>query len=574
MEIEGKNVLVLGAYGEVGIAICRQILRYLPAELLIASLSEQETQSALKELSAETPSYCKLMAASGNIFVRWPLKDMRLSDIVASEEHLHTLVDDNLNELSETILTESTLYRLITQHRPEIIIDCINTATALSYQNIYHAYQTIGVEKEQEGPDSSRAMMYQLLSTTSIPPLIRHVQILHESMKQAGTRLYLKIGTTGTGGMGLNIPFTHGEENPSRLLMAKAATAGAHTMLLYTLSKTPGWPIIKEIKPAAMIGWKNIARGTIKRGGKTYPLYDCPIEDAYKLSEGSIFSYDLAGNGCELQERELEGVYIDTGENGVFSIDEFKTITSLGLMEFVTPEDIAHHAVMNIIGINTSKDVISAIDGAAMEPTFRAGILRRDAIEEATRLGNSSITYGFLGPRISKLVTECKLIKQSYGTIEDALSVSPLRLAYSLEKLLEIEDGIRNIPISMGIPVLLPDGERLLFAKRSVKDKDWEEKPWTVNAENIERWASREWIDLRPSNMGRWQERLRRAREDACRYPEEHCSRFNRGMLFWKKTEEGKTIIDAGEITAWVFINEFGGGRPHAYAESKEMVYF
>jgi hypothetical protein len=45
-------------------------------------------------------------------------------------------------------------------------------------------------------------------------------------------------------------------------------------------------------------------------------------------------------------------------------------------------------------------------------------------------------------------------------------------------------------------------------------------------------------------------------------------------MLFWKQTEEGKTIIDAGEITAWVFINEFGGGRPHAYGESKEMVYF
>ncbi len=574
MEIEGKNVLVLGAYGEVGIAICRQVLRYLPAELVVTSLTEQEAQSALKELSSEAPSYCKLMASSGNIFVRWPLKDMHLSDIVASEEHLRTLVDDNLNELSEEILSESTLYKLIAQHRPEIIIDCINTATALSYQNIYQTYQAMGTESEHKGTCGSQTIMYQLLSTTSIPPLIRHIQILHESMKQAGTRLYLKIGTTGTGGMGLNIPFTHGEENPSRLLMAKAATAGAHTMLLYTLSKTPGWPIIKEIKPAAMIGWKDIARGTIRKGGRAYPIYDCPIENACKLTEGSPFSYDQEGTGYELPERELEGVYIDTGENGVFSIDEFKTITSLGLMEFVTPEDIAYHAVMNIIGISSSKNVIAAIDGAVMEPTFRAGILRRDAIEEATRLGSTGITYGFLGPRISKLVTECKLIKQSYGTIEDALSVSPLRLAYSLEKLLEIEDEIRNVPISLGIPILLPDGERLLFAKRALKDKDWEEKQWTVNAENIERWASREWIDLRPSNMGKWQERLRRAMEDACRHPGERCSRFNRGMLFWKKTEEGKTIIDAGEITAWVFINEFGAGRPHAYAESKEMVYF
>ncbi len=572
MEIEGKNVLVLGAYGEAGIAICRQILRYLPAELVVTSLTEEEAQWALKELEPETPSYCKVRASWGNVFVRWSLKDMRLADIAASREHIRTMVDDNLDELTEDILAASTLYRVIAECRPEIIIDCINTATALSYQNIYHAYNTM------EGTDGrwtdARDLPYHLLSAVSIPPLIRHVQILHESMKRSGTRLYLKIGTTGTGGMGLNIPFTPGEENPSRLLMTKAATAGAHTMLLYTLSKTPGWPIIKEIKPAAMIGWKDIGKGVIRRGNRGYPLYDCPVEGAFRLMEGSTFSYEETDTGASPGGGQIEGVYIDTGENGVFSIDEFKAITSLGLMEFVTPEDIAHHTIMNIIGINSSKDVIAAIDNSVMEPTFRAGILRRDAIEEATRLGGGGVAYGFLGPRMSKLITECKLIKQSYGTVEDALTVTPERLAYSLEKLLEVDPGMRSAPISIGIPILLPDGERLVFARRAVKDKGWEERPWTVTAANIDRWAEREWVDLRPANMERWQERFRKANQDACRFPEKHCSRFNRGMLFWKKTEEGKTIIDPGEITAWVFINEFGGGRPHAYGESKEMVYF
>jgi hypothetical protein len=572
VEIEGKNVLVLGAYGEAGIAICRQILRYLPAELVVTSLTEEEAQWALKELEPETPSYCRVRGSSGNIFVRWPLKDMRLADIACSREHLRTMVDDNLNELTEDILEASTLYRLVTEYRPEIIIDCINTATALSYQNIYHAYRMM--EGTGGGSTDTPDLPYHLLSAVSIPPLIRHVQILHESMKRSGTRLYLKIGTTGTGGMGLNIPFTHGEENPSRLLMTKAATAGAHTMLLYTLSKTPGWPIIKEIKPAAMIGWKDIGKGVIRRGNRGYPLYDCPVEGAFRLMEGSTFSYEETDTGASPGGGQIEGVYIDTGENGVFSIDEFKAITSLGLMEFVTPEDIAHHTIMNIIGINSSKDVIAAIDNSVMEPTFRAGILRRDAIEEATRLGGGGVAYGFLGPRMSKLITECKLIKQSYGTVEDALTVTPERLAYSLEKLLEVDPGMRSAPISIGIPILLPDGERLVFARRAVKDKDWEEKPWTVTAANIDRWAEREWVDLRPANMARWQERFRKASEDACRFPEKHCSRFNRGMLFWKKTEEGKTIIDPGEITAWVFINEFGGGRPHAYGESKEMVYF
>jgi hypothetical protein len=53
--------------------------------------------------------------------------------------------------------------------------------------------------------------------------------------------------------MGLNIPFTHGEENPSRLLMTKAATAGAPTSL---------WNLfwdrdIARKEPTAVASWKN-----------------------------------------------------------------------------------------------------------------------------------------------------------------------------------------------------------------------------------------------------------------------------------------------------------------------------
>lgn len=572
VEIKGKNVLVLGAGGEAGIAISRQILRYLPAELVVASLTEQEVQWTLNELSDEIPPSCKLIPFSGNIFVRSSLKYMRLADIAASPESLQTVVDDNLNELTREILTASTLYLLITEHRPEIIIDCVNTATALSYQNIYRVYDAMG--RHLAGDVDSDSALYQLLAATSVPPLIRHIQILYESMKKAGTRLYIKIGTTGTGGMGLNIPFTHGEEVPSRLLMTKAATAGAHTMLLYTLSKTPGWPVIKEIKPAAMIGWKGIGKGTIRRGSKTYPLYDCRFEDAYYLAEGSVFSYDSTDMGSRLEGRELEGVYIDTGENGVFSLNEFRTITSVGLMEFVTPEDVAHHAIMNIIGISSSKDMISAIDGAVMEPTFRAGVLRGDAVEEAARLGDIGLSYGFLGPKISKLIMECRLIEKSCGTLEDVLSASVEHLSDSLEKLLETEPDLRNASISVGIPILLPDGKRLIFAKRDGKDKGWEERPWTVDTETMDKWANRGWIDLRHSNMAKWQERLRGVVKDSNRPPGTRCSRFSRCMLHWKKTGEGKTIIDVGDVVAWVFINELGGGRAHAYTESKDLVYF
>src|SRR2546422_5535173 len=77
-------------------------------------------------------------------------------------------------------------------------------------------------------------------------------------MVEVGTRVYVKVGTTGTGGMGLNIPYTHGEDKPSAKLMSKAAIGFAHTGLMFLMARTPGGPIVKEIKPGAMIGYKKV----------------------------------------------------------------------------------------------------------------------------------------------------------------------------------------------------------------------------------------------------------------------------------------------------------------------------
>ena len=51
--------------------------------------------------------------------------------------------------------------------------------------------------------------MEVLLANQYTPQLIRHVQILWRGLNDAKVKTYLKIGTTGTGGMGLNIPYTH-----------------------------------------------------------------------------------------------------------------------------------------------------------------------------------------------------------------------------------------------------------------------------------------------------------------------------------------------------------------------------
>ncbi|OPY67447.1 MAG: hypothetical protein A4E62_02271 [Syntrophorhabdus sp. PtaU1.Bin002] len=571
MEIRDESIMVLGGYGEVGNAVCRQLLLHKPKQLIVTSLREDEVQGTAEELRRVSPGdSCEIIPFHGNLFVRWDLKDMALSEIFAKPESLRLVVDDNLAELNEDILTSSTLYRLITGYRPSVIVDCVTTATGLAYRNVYHQYEELRAAIAQgTAPDHHADSAYRVFFTMSIPALIRHTQILQEATKRAQTQLYLKVGTTGTGGMGLNIPFTHGEENPSRLLMTKAAVAGAQTMLLFALSRTPGRPIVKEIKPAALISWKGVGRGTIKKAGRPIKLYDCMPENAHRLVPGTPFRYTAdADTGSLPGETELEGVYVDTGENGVFSPDEFKIITALGLMEFVTPEEIAQTAVLAILGVSTSKDVLGALDGAVMGPSYRGGFLRESALKRAASLGTGGPSYGLIGPRVSKLILEATLLRLTFHTMEDAVKAPPGVVARTLEEHLTSDRETRQSALSIGIPVLLPDGERLLFAHRKIKDKAWEEEPWIINQDNIERWASREWIDLRAENMSRWQDRFRKILREIKEKDEDTGSRFDRGNHFWSQDDADKTMIDAGEVAAWVLIHEFGGGRTHAYRET------
>ncbi|NIR45789.1 MAG: short-chain dehydrogenase, partial [Gemmatimonadetes bacterium] len=91
-----------------------------------------------------------------------------------------------------------------------------------------------------------------------------------------------------------------------------------------------GAPAVKEIKPTAAIAWKRIAKGPIMTRGEPMPLYDAakPVGLSEALDAGDAAWSQLDGH--------LDSVYIDAGENGQFSRDEFETISALGMMELVT----------------------------------------------------------------------------------------------------------------------------------------------------------------------------------------------------------------------------------------------
>src|SRR5690606_7710127 len=234
------------------------------------------------------------------------------SEIMADPDARRQLVDDLYGELTDDVLQRSALGTLLLEMRPEIIVDCINTAGALAYQNAFASASDLLAQADAGG--AGRDAVERHLATLYLPQLIRHVQIALEGMKRAGTRMYVKVGTAGTGGMGLNIPFTHAEERPSRVLLAKSAVAGAHTLLLYLMARTPGGPAVKEIKPTAAISWKRIGYGEIRKAGVPVKLSDATKPLALDVAFGAdaVGAWTAAGG-------TLEGVFLDAGENGLFS---------------------------------------------------------------------------------------------------------------------------------------------------------------------------------------------------------------------------------------------------------------
>jgi NAD(P)-dependent dehydrogenase (short-subunit alcohol dehydrogenase family) len=134
MDIQNKTVLVLGGWGLVGSAICRNLIAEKPKRIIVTSLKRAEAEEAVEHLRKEFPKASKSYFVPwwGNIFVRHELKDMKREDILANEKYRAMLIEDILDELTGPILKRSTLYKLLQEYTPEVIVDCINSATAIA----------------------------------------------------------------------------------------------------------------------------------------------------------------------------------------------------------------------------------------------------------------------------------------------------------------------------------------------------------------------------------------------------------------------------------------------------------
>ncbi|MHC4954389.1 MAG: hypothetical protein ACYTGZ_10915 [Planctomycetota bacterium] len=573
-----SSVLVLGGAGLVGFQVCRRLLREnLTGRIMIASLGRGEVRRAVDELLKEYPE-ADVVGRYGDVFARGALAESAEDVEIPRRDHRALLAD--IYEDFDQAKRESALCKLVADERPAAVVDCINTATAISYQDVPTTAKQLmadfGLRGSDETDDRARLQkdVESLLVSIEIPQLILHVRLLQAALSEAGSEIYLKVGTMGTGGMGLNIPYTHGEDKPSPTLMAKNAVAFAHTGLLTLAARTEGGAVFKELKPAAMIGyrdvlvrdvpghvWERREDRFVRRKVKQRPLYGARL---VSLAEPLDTTPDPAPyevrRDREGNERTIRLACVNTGENGNFAHGEFEAITALDQMEIITPEEIARATVMELKGQSTGHDMIAAIDGAIMGPTYKGGLIRQVALDRIAALESESdhsdsvpsIAIGDLGPpQLSKYLFELYLVRDVYGSLEDAAeNLTDAHAGQRLAERLEERPELCDLITSVGIPILLPDALTILRGPEvKIPGYDPSLDPHVLSAAKIDAYARKGWVDLRPEHLAQWAVRIGKilaSRRGGSAGASDAMSHET----------YGRDDFRIGEVVAWVFAND------------------
>jgi len=558
MTMDSTNtLLILGGAGMVGLQVAREAIRELkPKRIVISALTQREVDEALAILRAETHDV-EFAGAAGDIFLPQSLQGIDRAELIANRKHFDELFSD-----------ASALRDLIEKYRPEIIVDCINTATAIAYLDVFSVTErtrmlldaiesrggSIPVSELQPLVRSVR----ELMIAQGVPQIVRHILVLHRALESTSVRVYVKVGTTGTGGMGINIPYTHSEDKPSPQLLSKSAIGFAHTGLLFLLARTPGASIIKEIKPGAMIGFKRLGETHVRLRGDRKPAY--LLESRDEALGDALSTHQPLDSYRKFEGRDVPLAIIgaDTGENGFFTIGEFQAITYPRQMEYVTPEEVARTTILEILGASTGRDVLSAIDGAITEPSYRAGVLRDQAIRAMERLESSaglpSIALGHLGPpKLSKLLIEAYLLREALGDdIGKMLEVKATEMQRKVEQYLTSHPSVVSLVTTIGIPLLRADGKKLRLTRGpriNIPPAPPDNAPSALDRESIEKYARTGWVDLRLENFESWRERI-------ARLVKSQPDIVSQGSAAFDVTKYSSDRFVPGDVVGWLLTNE------------------
>ena len=116
--------------------------------------------------------------------------------------------------------------------------------------------------------------------------------------------------------------------------------------------------------------------------------------------------------------------------------------------------------------------------------------------------------------------------------------------------LIDADDDLRVRIVSIGLPILLPDGERLLRGPQAKVAPEEGQSP------RDPRLAENGWVDLRASNWARWRDRLRVIRDELATGPS-----AADGSRADREPHDRGHALRPGRLAAWVFRHEDAGER-------------
>ena len=135
---------------------------------------------------------------------------------------------------------------------------------------------------------------------------------------------------------------------------------------------------------------------------------------------------------------------------------------------------------------------------------------------------------------------------------------SAKNISQKLTQRISSDARLRAQIISIGIPILMPDGKTLLRSNEIKIPAFRGENELPVTAKSINLWATNGWVDLRVSNLEKWKSRFKELMATIEKQSKnETSSRFFRNREYLSNFND----IDPGKIVGWIFTVEEKGKR-------------
>ena len=155
------------------------------------------------------------------------------------------------------------------------------------------------------------------------------------------------------------------------------------------------------------------------------------------------------------------------------------------------------------------------------------------------------------------MLFEAYLFKHAYTSLGAVVSekITAEEMSNKLVSILE-SSGVAGVAPSIGIPILMPDGVQILRGP-SINVPELVGHRVAVplgDAEQLEKWVRKGWIDLRAKNISVWRSRFEKMLQARA------ILRDMGSASASIRTFMGD-YFEIGEVVAWIFNNELGGYR-------------